>query len=50
MRVTSIQLGLEDRPKEKNVEHALGLIDQAPDSELFLLPEIWPCGFFCFAN
>ena len=48
MRVTSIQLGLQDRPKEKNVEHALGLIDQAPDSELFLLPEIWPCGFFCF--
>jgi predicted amidohydrolase len=48
MRVTSIQLAMSDQPKEKNVEHALSLIDQAPPSDLILLPEIWPCGFFSF--
>ncbi|MGD8991414.1 MAG: carbon-nitrogen family hydrolase [Desulfobacterales bacterium] len=48
MRVTSIQLAMIDQPKEKNVDHALGLIDQAPTSDLLLLPEIWPCGFFSF--
>ena len=48
MLVTCIQLAMSDRPKEKNVEHALSLIDQAPPSDLILLPEIWPCGFFSF--
>ena len=48
MRVTSIQLAMVDQPKEKNVAHALDLIDQAPPSDLILLPEIWPCGFFSF--
>jgi predicted amidohydrolase len=37
-----------DQPKEKNVDHALELIDRVPDSDLILLPEIWPCGFFAF--
>ena len=48
MRVTCLQLAMTDRPKEKNVEHALGMIDKAPQSDLILLPEIWPCGFFSF--
>lgn len=48
MRVTSIQMAMTDRPKEENVEHALGMIDRAPPSDLILLPEIWPCGFFSF--
>ena len=48
MIVTSIQLALTDQPKEKNVEHALSLIGQAPPSDLILLPEIWPSGFFSF--
>ena len=48
MRVTSIQLGMEDRPKDETVAHALGLVDQASGSDLILLPEIWPCGFFSF--
>jgi predicted amidohydrolase len=48
MRITCIQLALIDQPKEKNVDHALLLIDQAPTSDLILLPEIWPCGFFSF--
>ena len=48
MKITSIQLAMTDQPKDKNVDHALGLIDQAPPSDLLLLPEIWPCGFFSF--
>ena len=48
MRVTSVQLAMRDRPKEENVEYALGMIDQAPPSDLILLPEIWPSGFFSF--
>ncbi len=48
MRVTSIQLEMKDRTKEKTLEYVLNLFDQAPQSDLMLLPEIWPCGFFCF--
>lgn len=48
MRITSIQLGMKDRPKKETVAHALGLVDQASESDLILLPEIWPCGFFSF--
>lgn len=48
MKITSIQIALADKPKNQNVEYALSLIDRAPESDLFLLPEIWPCGFFSF--
>lgn len=48
MRVTSIQLEMSDRSKNANVEYALGMIDRAPQSDLILLPEVWPCGFFSF--
>ena len=48
MRVTCLQLGMRDQAKEKNVEQALSMIDNAPPSDLILLPEIWPCGFFSF--
>jgi predicted amidohydrolase len=48
MKVSSIQLGMKDRPKDETVAHALGLVDQASGSDLILLPEIWPCGFFSF--
>ena len=48
MKIASIQLEMADRPKEKNVEHALAMIDQVPAADLILLPEIWPCGFFAF--
>jgi predicted amidohydrolase len=48
MRVTSIQLAMTDKPKKTNVEHALCLIYRAPQSDLVLLPEVWPCGFFSF--
>jgi predicted amidohydrolase len=48
MRVASIQLEMADRPKEENVENALELIEGLPETDLILLPEIWPCGFFAF--
>ena len=48
MRVTSIQLEIKDRPKEKTLEHVLRLLDQAPPSDLILLPEMWPCGYYSF--
>ena len=48
MRAIIIQLEIRDRPKEKNLEHALRLIDRAPKGDLILLPEIWPCGYFSF--
>jgi predicted amidohydrolase len=48
VRIASIQIEMADRPKEKNVEHALSMIDQVTSAELILLPEIWPCGFFAF--
>jgi predicted amidohydrolase len=48
MRVTCLQLGVGDRPKDENIQHALELLDQAPQSDLILLPEIWPCGFFSY--
>ena len=48
MKVSSIQLEIKDRPKEDNVRHALSILDGIPDSDLILLPEIWPCGYFSF--
>lgn len=48
MRVTSIQMEIKDGPKEENVKAALDLLDQAPPSDLILLPELWTCGFFSF--
>ena len=48
MRVTIVQLAMADQPKKINVEHALRMVDKAPQSDLILLPEAWPCGFFSF--
>jgi predicted amidohydrolase len=50
MRITSIQLEIKERAKEKTLEHVLGLIEKAPPTDLFLLPELWPCGYFSFAR
>jgi predicted amidohydrolase len=50
MRVTSIQLEIKDRPKAETLEHVLSLLDQARGSELVLLPELWPCGYYSFSR
>ncbi len=48
MRVTSVQIGMRDRSKEESVRDVLETLDRCPPSDLILLPEIWPSGFFCF--
>ena len=48
MKVASIQLEMADRSKAENLEYALVMLDRVPSSDLILLPEIWPCGFFSF--
>jgi predicted amidohydrolase len=48
MKVISIQPEMKDRSKPENLEYVLSLVDGCPQSDLILLPEIWPCGFFCF--
>jgi predicted amidohydrolase len=48
VKITSLQLAVNDGAKEENVTRALLLLDKAPDSDLILLPEIWPSGFFAF--
>lgn len=48
MRITSIQLEIKDQSKGKNLSHALQQVDEAPDSDLLVLPEIWTVGFFAF--
>jgi predicted amidohydrolase len=48
VRITVIQLRLADRSKEENLAMVLRLLDEAPPSDLLLLPELWPSGFFSF--
>jgi predicted amidohydrolase len=48
MKVSSVQLEIMDRAKDENVRHALDILEGVPDSDLILLPEIWPCGYFSF--
>jgi predicted amidohydrolase len=48
MKVSSIQLEITDRAKDDNVKYALDTLDGVPDSDLILLPEIWPTGYFSF--
>lgn len=50
MRVTSIQLEIKDRTKEESVDYVMRKLEDAPDSDLLLLPEIWPTGYFSFDN
>ena len=48
MRVTSIQLEIRDRPKEEALLSVLRLLGEIPESDLILLPELWPSGYFSF--
>jgi predicted amidohydrolase len=50
MRVTSIQFQRKGQSKAEALAEVLALIDKSPQSDLLLLPEIWPTGFFCFEN
>ena len=48
MKITSIQLERREISKTEATAHALALVDQASSSDLILLPEMWPSGFFRF--
>ena len=48
MKVTSIQLERRAMSKADATAHALALVDRSAASDLILLPEMWPSGFFCF--
>ena len=48
MKVTSIQPEMKDRSKPENLAYILSIVDACPQSDLILLPEIWPSGYFCF--
>ena len=45
MKVTIIQLNIEWGSPRKNIERAERLMLQAPDSDLYVLPEMWSTGF-----
>jgi len=48
MRVASVQLEIKERSREETLRHVLALLDETRGSDLVLLPEMWPCGFFAF--
>src|SRR5436190_17792330 len=48
MRVTCVQLEFPDRTKEQNLRHVLGLLDESRGSDLILLPELWPSGYYAY--
>lgn len=48
MRASSVQLEIRDEPKAATVERALALLDKSKGSDLVLLPELWPTGYFAF--
>ena len=48
MRVSCIQLASSDRPQDEALGHALEQLQRARGSDLLILPELWPCGYFAF--
>jgi predicted amidohydrolase len=48
MRVSCVQLAITDRPKAETLRHVLELLELTRGSDLVLLPELWPCGYFAF--
>jgi predicted amidohydrolase len=50
MRVASIQIAIKDEPREQTLARVLSALDRAAGSDLVLLPELWPCGYFSFGR
>ena len=50
MRVTAVQLEIRNRTKAATRRHVLALLDKARGSDLILLPEMWPVGYFAFSR
>ena len=45
MKVTILQTDIEWGSPKVNIERAEQLMGQAPDSDLYILPEMWSTGF-----
>ena len=45
MKVTILQLNISWGNPEENIKKAEKLMMQAPDSDLYVLPEMWSTGF-----
>ena len=45
MKVTILQLNIVWSNPQENIRHAEHLIEQEPDSDLYILPEMWSTGF-----
>lgn len=50
MRVTCIQLEMEDQDREDTITDLLEQLAKAPESDLIVLPELWSTGFFRFSR
>ncbi len=51
MRVSIIQMANRDgATREESMAHALAMLDQARGSDLVVMPELWPTGYFAFAR
>jgi predicted amidohydrolase len=48
MQITSIQVEIKRRSKADSLDHVFALLDRARGSDLILLPEMWPAGYFNF--
>ncbi len=48
MIVTSLQLEMNDNLFQSGVDSIDRLLDNVPESDLIMLPEMWPVGFFNF--
>lgn len=48
LRVASMQLGVCDKDKKSNLEHAAEQIRKVKDIDLIILPELWNIGFMSF--
>ncbi len=48
MRVSCVQLEMKDQSPDRNIKELSEILKQIPKSDLIILPEVWPTGFFCF--
>jgi predicted amidohydrolase len=48
IRITCIQLEMRNKEKAEALDHVITLLNEAPRSDLILLPELWPTGYFAF--
>jgi predicted amidohydrolase len=50
MRVTCVQLKMKDQSREKTINDLFQKLEEVPESDLIMLPELWSTGFFRFSQ